>query len=368
MDNERAEWELPGGKIEDNEQPAKTVKREVAEELGFPIVVKNLIDAFIIKIPRSRDEANGVLILIYLCKITGERGKYETHDLDGRKIRFKQYSLAELDGINIWPQYKEAIKKAFKEGKIMKITVLGSGSFITSLDHFGPSYLIEHNGKRMLVDAGEGCVIQLLKLGLSPMDLNAIFITHFHGDHTMDLITIITNLMLVKPENGGEYKHIKIYGQAGINEFIDGLYNIFCHSKKEGCETIELSGATKIDDFTVTPVPLVHSDLKAVAYRFEIEGKVIVFSGDCSFCPGIIDAAKNADLFITDCANAEELSNEFHMNSSEVAKVCIEANVKKVILSHLTQAVFDVDLAAEVKAAGFTGEVEKAKDFMEIEL
>ena len=63
----------------------------------------------------------------------------------------------------------------------MKITILGSGSFIRDLDHFGPGYLLEIGGKKVLVDAGPGVVIQLLKLGLKITDLDYIFISHFHN-------------------------------------------------------------------------------------------------------------------------------------------------------------------------------------------
>ena len=61
----------------------------------------------------------------------------------------------------------------------MKITILGSGSFVNSLEHFGPGYLLEIDGKKILVDAGSGTTIQLLKMDIKVLDLNYIFITHF---------------------------------------------------------------------------------------------------------------------------------------------------------------------------------------------
>lgn len=247
----------------------------------------------------------------------------------------------------------------------MKITILGSGSFITDLNHFGPSYLLEHDDKKILVDAGEGCVIQLLKLGVTPTDIDYIFLTHFHADHTMDLISILVNIKLKKLKDNTN-KKIKIFGQKGINDFMTGL-SVFKHDVQNEYEAEELNGKTAIGDFNVVPFKVVHTDAEAIALRFEIEGKIVVFSGDTSYCPGIIDAAKDADLLIIDCSNPIGAENIIHLNPEQVAIVCAKANVKKVILSHLTSQVFDEDITAQV-GIKFKGKVAKAEDFMEIKL
>lgn len=247
----------------------------------------------------------------------------------------------------------------------MKLTILGSGSFITDLNHFGPSYLLEHHNKKILIDAGEGCVVQLLKLGITPMDLDYIFLTHFHADHTMDLISILMIVKLRKREAGID-KKIKIFGPKGIGDFMTGL-SVFRHDIQNEYEVIELNRKVTIDDFNVVPFRVIHTDAEAIALRFRIEGKIIVFSGDTSYCPGIINAAQDADLLIIDCSNPISAKNIFHLNPEQVAVVCAKANVKKVILSHLTSQVFDEDITTQV-GIKFKGKVAKAEDLMEIKL
>lgn len=109
--NERNEWELPGGKIDSGEQPEETVAREIKEELGFDIEVKDVIKSHLFKIPNSLDESEGVLVLIFSCELISKTGGFELNGEAG-SADFKKFKLNELKTINIPSFYKEAIAKA----------------------------------------------------------------------------------------------------------------------------------------------------------------------------------------------------------------------------------------------------------------
>jgi len=111
--NSRKEWELPGGKIDPDEQPEETVKREIMEEMSLSVKVGDIVDSFLIKIPDSIDESEGVLVLIYYCKALGPTGEFEI--TEPGVTEFKTFSISEVEKINIWPQYKTAIKKSLEK-------------------------------------------------------------------------------------------------------------------------------------------------------------------------------------------------------------------------------------------------------------
>ncbi len=249
----------------------------------------------------------------------------------------------------------------------MKVTILGSGSFISSLDHFGPSYLIEHNNRKILVDAGQGTSIQLLKLGIKLEDIDYIFITHFHGDHNADLLALLLWPKIAQRQGIEISKTIKVFGQPGIKQFVDDVFSVFCHTPGGFYEVTELENFIQIEGIKVTAIPVVHTDIPAVAYRFELKDKVLVFSGDCTQCDGIKKASKAADLFIVDSSNPKEVENEFHLNTMQIGRLCEENGIKKVVLSHLTHSVFTRDLVSEVKE-NYSGEVILAKDLMSFEV
>lgn len=117
--NERNEWELPGGKIEEGEQPEETVKRELMEELGFKANPIKIIHAWVYRIEESQDESLGVLVLSYLCKLEEKSGVFETEGEWG-VAEFNKFSLEDIENLNIPEFYKKAIRLGWEEYLLMK--------------------------------------------------------------------------------------------------------------------------------------------------------------------------------------------------------------------------------------------------------
>ena len=109
--NERNEWELPGGKLEEGEQPTDTVVRELKEELGFDVKVKTLIQAYLYTIRVSQDESRGVLVVSYLCEFVAKTGEFQLIGEAGQ-ASFQAFGLEDIDALTMPDFYKEAIHLA----------------------------------------------------------------------------------------------------------------------------------------------------------------------------------------------------------------------------------------------------------------
>ncbi len=111
--NERGEWELPGGKLDKDEQPETTVMRELKEELGFNVEVKNILQSYLYTIKKSADESHGVLVVTYLCKLIDKVGGFELIGEAG-KAEFEKFSAEKIEALTMPQFYEESIKAAFR--------------------------------------------------------------------------------------------------------------------------------------------------------------------------------------------------------------------------------------------------------------
>ncbi len=77
-----------------------------------------------------------------------------------------------------------------------EVTILGCGSAKPTTRHFPSSQVVNVRGKLFLVDCGEGCQMQICRAHLSYNKINHIFLSHFHGDHCLGLIGLISTMGL----------------------------------------------------------------------------------------------------------------------------------------------------------------------------
>ena len=102
LENERDEWELPGGKLEPSESPPRCVAREIEEELGLRVEATTLLDTWLYAItPEVR-----VLIVTYGCRETAEVDAVLSHE----HKRLQWFALAEVPSLPMPAGYKASIR------------------------------------------------------------------------------------------------------------------------------------------------------------------------------------------------------------------------------------------------------------------
>lgn len=255
--------------------------------------------------------------------------------------------------------------------KKTKVTILGCGSFFIDKDHSAPAYLVQTETKNILIDCGPGTMNQLAKIGFDPHDLDYIFITHFHADHSSDLFPILMRTYLSQKYYGMELKkNLHIVGPKGMQKFVSDLCAVYQLQFIIGFANYiyhDFEPVMEFDDFSLETYPVTHLGVDAYALRFKFEDKVFAFSGDSEKCGGVENSAKNADLFIADCATPKKYPANAHMSTTQVGEVCRDNGVKRVILSHQVPPGFNIDMVSEVKEV-WDGSVVLAKDLMQIDL
>lgn len=199
----------------------------------------------------------------------------------------------------------------------MKLRILGTSGLYPLANNPSSSYLLSFSDKYILIDMGSGSLAGLLKL-VPPEDLSAIFISHWHFDHFSDLLPLVYYMQ-------GKNKKIKLFAPKPSAEIYSLIRESFILSDDiEGFSDLK---ASKIE--TKHPVP-------CFAYRFEYEGKSLVFTGDSAYFEELVDFSKNADLLLADAAVSEKDWTEKipHMNAKQAGELAKKARVKSLIITH----------------------------------
>jgi ribonuclease BN (tRNA processing enzyme) len=248
----------------------------------------------------------------------------------------------------------------------MKLTILGSGTCVPSLKRNASGYLLEAEGKEVLIDCGSGILLQLERAGKSYKDIDALFLTHGHPDHFADLMPLIQALFYTP--NFTREKNLSIIAPIGFRQYYDkAIGSILGESKDFQVVFMEAADKMEYAPWSIVTTDTLHSD-DSIAYRFEYGGRSVVFSGDADYDQGIIDVSEKADLLIADCSFPDVMKVKGHLSAKECGLLAQQAEVKKLVLSHIYPAdTPDEDRVTEAKEH-YKGDVILAEDLMEIEV
>ncbi|MEO8558816.1 MAG: MBL fold metallo-hydrolase [Rhodospirillales bacterium] len=274
----------------------------------------------------------------------------------------------------------------------MHLTLLGTGCPICDPKRMGPSNLVRRNDKAFLVDCGSGATQRLVGAGSKGAALDAVFLTHLHSDHIVDLLQLILSSW-----HQGRDRPQFFYGPSGTKRFVDGLLELWrpefeqriAHEKRASIAalSVEVTEFTEGQiwqqgDITVRAVKVEHSPIKnAVGFIFEAGGKKLAFSGDTAYCPALIEASKGADVLVHECylhheikpapgRTAESMRNvaAYHTLADEVGKVAAEAKVKCLVLNHFVPTTFDRHEVLKRVRADYDGPIVVGEDLMGLDL
>ncbi|AEH44299.1 beta-lactamase domain-containing protein [Thermodesulfatator indicus DSM 15286] len=253
----------------------------------------------------------------------------------------------------------------------MRLTVLGSGTGWPRLERGAPGYLLQIEKENILLDIGPGTIPRILKTGLTLPDIDAIFLSHFHPDHVTDLIPFFFATRYSLGYN--RQKPFLLVAGDGFSSFFEGLKSAFGKWVVPPLGLLEIQelsctyeAAFMCPPFTVRSAPVKHNP-ESLAYRFEYQGKSLVYSGDTDYTENLVKLAHEADLLILECSAPEGMKKEGHLTPSLCGRIAGEARVKKLMLTHFYPPCDETDLISPCRAF-YDGEIILAIDFLTFEL
>jgi ribonuclease Z len=301
---------------------------------------------------------------------------------------------------------------------ILRLTFLGTSAAAPTLHRNVSGLAVKANTDLLLFDCGEGSQRQMIRFGTG-FSVDAAFFTHFHADHYLGIIGFLRTLGM-----GGRTEPFALWGPSPARRVLDDAIHLGVERLAFPIDIQEVRGGEVLarTGYTVKPIRVDHR-VNALGYvleedlrpgRFDPEaaralgvapgpefgklqkgqsvtlasgtvikpeqvmgpsrpGRKVVLSGDTRPCAALIEAAKNADLLVHEATFSDEEQARAletrHSTAREAARVAREANVKRLVLTHLSSR-HDVDprpLYEQAKQE-FDGPTEIAFDGLVIEL
>ena len=213
----------------------------------------------------------------------------------------------------------------------VKLTVVGCSPAWPNPASAHSGYLVTSDDGRLLLDCGPGVLARLRETEPWPR-IDAIVITHLHLDHCGDLVPWLWGHVL-GPAQGipGPQLYVPATGLARISAFapLGRFLEVFgMHEYTDG-EAFEAAG------HTVTARAVRHYGEPAFGLRVEHGGRVLAYSGDSGPAPGLVEVARDADVFLCEATLLEpEHEPHGHLSAEEARVIAAEAGARRLLLTH----------------------------------
>ena len=248
----------------------------------------------------------------------------------------------------------------------MQLILLGTGCPSVDYKRFGPANLVSTSQSSILVDCGSGVTQRLKEAKISSADIDALFLTHLHSDHVVDLYQLI-----ISSWHSYRTKPWKIFGPRGTKKFVKKLMDTWKderilrikNEQRSSIQAFNLKvtefseyGKIRIKDLVIEYFTVDHKPVKyAYGFNFFHRKKKLTISGDTKPCENLMKYGQLADVLLHEVFIEGEIYSFFkmrtkktlhyvkayHTSSTIVGKVAKITRCKKLVLTHFVPTQFN---------------------------
>ena len=249
----------------------------------------------------------------------------------------------------------------------MNVVILGAGTSIPTPRYSPSGIYVRVGSEHVVFDAGSGTLQRLRGLGVTFLQLDRLFISHFHVDHCLDLAAMLFAMRLPHP---ARTKPFHVYGPKGLRVLYRELNHAFRGwlAPRTYRFAIRELGQTRLrcPGYTVQTKRMRHST-SALGYRLEAQGKSVVYSGDTDVCENLAQLGRHADLLILECSHPDERKVVGHLTPSECGRIAAAARCTHLVLTHFYPVFAGYDIRRRVRRF-FRGRLTLAQDLTTVNL
>ncbi|HEX9443125.1 MAG TPA: MBL fold metallo-hydrolase [Candidatus Binatia bacterium] len=220
----------------------------------------------------------------------------------------------------------------------MKLHILGCGDAFGSGGRNHSGYLVESGASLFLLDCGPTTLLSMKRAGFDPARLDAVFLSHLHGDHCGGLPFFFIDYLHEHPRA----RPLHVAGPPGTEERVRGLFRWMFGERMEPREPpptefhpLEPGREETIACVRLLPFRVPHQARDvSLGLKVACGEKTILFSGDSAWTDAFILHARGADLFLCECCFFDRDAPD-HMSYRKLAANLPRLECKNILLTHL---------------------------------
>ena len=219
----------------------------------------------------------------------------------------------------------------------VSVRFLGTGDAFNARGRCHSSYLVSAPGATILLDCGASALVALQRDGVGIDRLDAVCLSHLHGDHFAGLPFIFIAATFDVPRQ----RPLTIVGPPGTAARVADLYRAMYRDLASKPLPFPVH-YVEVGDGARTPiaaaellafaVPHQEHEL-SLGYRLAIENRVVLYSGDTGWSEVLVTQSQGADLFICECCFFET-KVDFHIDYPRLAAERHRFGCRRLVLSH----------------------------------
>jgi len=224
----------------------------------------------------------------------------------------------------------------------VKIIVLGAGDAFGSGGRRQSSYLVRSAKQTFLMDAGASVLPALKDAGVRSDLVDFVLVSHLHGDHFAGLVFMLMEYQYEQRRD----RELVVAGPAGTEERVRELFRaMYRESSQEQLRfplrfvALEPGQRITFGEASVEPFGVPHQKSEpSLGFRVEVDGRVVVYSGDSGWTEEFVEQTRDADLFLCECC-FYDTRVDFHVNYPEFERNRDRIRARRVVLTHLGREV-----------------------------
>jgi ribonuclease BN (tRNA processing enzyme) len=221
------------------------------------------------------------------------------------------------------------------KGAGLELRVAGCGDAFGSGGRSHACFVLRGRSGSILLDCGPSSLPALKRVGVRPGDLDAVLVSHLHGDHFGGIPLLLLEHRHLDPRDRllhvagprGLERRVEETAQALLGTGVEGMPVEFHRLSPGSTLTI---GPALVEAFTVEHQP----DVPCLGLRVRMDGRTVVYSGDTRWFEGLVDASRGADLFLWECTYLDEEGRN-HTRLDDVIQHRDRLECERFLLVHL---------------------------------